>query len=88
MPSAQKMAQWFWRRRFLNFIYIFSHFRYYLPLGKQRGPSFEDTRVLISHGCHVPSLVEVGSVHGSGEEENKMCKDYNDDDGQWIVIRN
>ena len=29
-----KMAQWFWRRRFLNFINVFSLFRYYLPLGK------------------------------------------------------
>ena len=27
-----KLAQWFWRRRFLNFIKVFSLFRNYLPL--------------------------------------------------------
>ena len=27
-----KLGQWFWRRRFLNFVNIFSLFRYYLPL--------------------------------------------------------
>ena len=29
-----KLAQWFWRRRFLNFVNVFSLFRNYLPLGK------------------------------------------------------
>ena len=29
-----KLAQWFWRRRFLNFVNVFSLFRYYLPLEK------------------------------------------------------
>ena len=29
-----KLAQWFWRRRFLNFINVFSLFPYYLPLEK------------------------------------------------------
>ena len=29
-----KMAQWFWRRRFLNFINVFSQFRNYVPLEK------------------------------------------------------
>ena len=29
-----KMAKWFWRRRFLNFVNVFSLFRNYLPLGK------------------------------------------------------
>ena len=32
-----KLAQWFWRRRFLNFVNVFSLFRYYLPLEKD-GP--------------------------------------------------
>mgnify|MGYP003688723061 CR=1 FL=1 len=27
-----KLAQWFWRRRFVNFVNVFSLFRYYLPL--------------------------------------------------------
>ena len=29
-----KLAQWFWRRRFLNFVNVFSIFRNYLPLKK------------------------------------------------------
>ena len=29
-----KMAQWFWRRRFLNFVNVFRLFRNYLPLEK------------------------------------------------------
>ena len=29
-----KMARWFWRRTFLNFVNVFSLFRNYLPLGK------------------------------------------------------
>ena len=29
-----KMAEWFWRRRFLNFVNVFSLFRNYLPLEK------------------------------------------------------
>ena len=31
-----KLAQWFWRRRFLNFVNVFSPFCYYLPLKKSR----------------------------------------------------
>ena len=30
-----KLAQWFWRKRFLNFISVFSHIRNYLPLEKE-----------------------------------------------------
>ena len=29
-----KLAQWFWKRRFLNFVNVFSLFRNYLPLEK------------------------------------------------------
>ena len=29
-----KLAQWFWRRRFKNFVNIFSLFCYYIPLKK------------------------------------------------------
>ena len=29
-----KLAQWFWRRRFFNFVNVFSLFRKYLPLEK------------------------------------------------------
>ena len=31
-----KLAQWFWRRRFFNFVNVFSLFHYYLPLEKSR----------------------------------------------------
>ena len=30
------MAQWVWRRRSLNFIYVFLQFRYYLPFKKNQ----------------------------------------------------
>ena len=32
------------------------------PLGKGRGSSFEQTWILLTQGCFVPSLVEIGSV--------------------------
>ena len=32
------------------------------PLGKGRGPSFEQTCITFTQGCFVPSLVEIGSV--------------------------
>ena len=31
-----KSVQWFWRRRFLNFVNVFLLFNYYLPLEKGR----------------------------------------------------
>ena len=45
------LAQWFWRRRFLNFVTVFSLFRSYLPLekggalqlNKLESPSLKDT---------------------------------------------
>ena len=35
-----KSAQWFWRKRFLNFVNVFSLFHYYLPLEKDMFPHF------------------------------------------------
>ena len=32
------------------------------PVGKGHGPSFEQTGILITQGCFVPSLVEIGPV--------------------------
>ena len=32
-----KLAQWFWKRRFLNFVKVFLLFRNYLPLEKEGG---------------------------------------------------
>ena len=33
-PVWLKLAQWFWRKRFLNFVNVFSLFRNYIPLEK------------------------------------------------------
>ena len=55
-----KLAQWFWRRSFLNF--VFSLCRNYLPLKKGFGPSFEETWIVTTKWCFVQSLVEIGPV--------------------------
>ena len=46
-------AEWFWRRS-LNIIFLF---RYYLPLEKGRGPSYEQTCIPSIKGCFVLFLV-------------------------------
>ena len=38
-----KLAEWFWRRRFFNFVNVFLLFCNYLPLEKGRTPLFEQT---------------------------------------------
>ena len=48
-----KSAQWLWRRRFFNFVNVFSVFRNYLPLEK----SYEQTWIPFTQGNFVPSLV-------------------------------
>ena len=35
---------------------------YLSPLRKGRDPSFEETRIPFTHGCYVPSLVEINPV--------------------------
>ena len=57
-----KLAQWFWRRRFFNFVNEFFAFSLLSPFGKGQGPSFEQTWIPFTQGCFVPSLVEIGSV--------------------------
>ena len=42
-----KFAQWFWRRRFLNFVNVFSLSLFSL-LGKGRAPSFEQGWILFT----------------------------------------
>ena len=54
-----KLAQEFWRRRFFNFVNVFSPFRNYLPW-KKGGPLFEQNWIPFAQGCFVPSLVEIG----------------------------
>ena len=48
------------------------------PLGKGRGPSFEQTWIPFTQGCFVPSLVEIGPV--VLEKKMKMWKVYDNDD--------
>ena len=45
---------------FLNFVKVFTLFSYYLPLEKDRGPSFEQTWIPFTKDCFVPSLLEIG----------------------------
>ena len=59
-----KLAQWFLRRRFYNFINVFSLFRNYLP--------FEQTWNPFTQECFVPSLVEIGLM--VLEKKMKMWK--------------
>ena len=47
---------------FLNLVNVFSLFRNYLLLEIRWGLSFEQTWVLITRGCNVPSLTEIGPV--------------------------
>ena len=56
-----KMTHWFWRR-FSTVVNLFSICRYYLPLEKGLGPSFERNSIPLTQGCSVPSLLEIGMV--------------------------
>ena len=62
-----KMVQCFWRRRFLNFINVFSEFRNYLPWKRAGSFIWNNTQ-----GCFVPSLIEIGPV--VLEKKMKMWK--------------
>ena len=62
-----KLVQWF-RRRFLNFVFVFSHFLYYSilpPLEKGQGPAFEQISFLSPKDVFVPSLFEIDPVVSS-----------------------
>ena len=56
------LAQRFWRRRFLNFVNVFSLFRNYLPLEKGGTLHLYMYLNLFTQGCFVSSLVESGPV--------------------------
>ena len=70
-----KLAQWFWRRRFLNFLNVFSLFRNYLPLEKGGALHLNKLESLFTQGCFVTSLVE-NSPKGSGEEDFLISSMY------------
>ena len=57
-----KLAQWFWRRRFLNFVNAFSLFLNYVPLEKCGALYLNRLESPFPRRCIVPSLVEIGSV--------------------------
>ena len=54
----QLLVQLFRKRGFMfNFVNVFSLFGNYFPLGKGRGPSFEQTWIPFTERCFVPSFV-------------------------------
>ena len=56
-----KLAQWFLRRRYLNFVNVFSLFRNNFPL-KRAGSSFEQILIPFTQECVVPSLIEISPM--------------------------
>ena len=68
-----KLAEWFWRRRVLNFVNVFFAISSLSPLGKGRGPLLEQTWIPFSKGFFVPSLVEISPMV---LEKMKMWKVY------------
>ena len=72
-----------------DFKILSMYFHYFViisPWKKGRGPSFEQTRILITQECFVLSLVEIGPV--VLEKKIKMWKVYdnNYDDGQQTTF--
>ena len=57
-----KLAQEFWRRRFLKVVNFFFIIFQLSPLWEGRGPSFEQTWIPFTQGYFVPNLVEIGPV--------------------------
>ena len=56
-----KLDQWFWRRRFFCFQFIFT-ISQLSPPWEGLGSLFEQTWILSTQGCFVPSLVEIVPV--------------------------
>ena len=56
------MAQWFWRKRYFISKNVFSLFRNYLPLEKDRALRLNKLESPLTKGCFVPSLVEIDPV--------------------------
>ena len=56
---------------FLNLVNVFSPFRNYIPLEKGGALHLNklESWIPFTQGCYVPSLVEIGHVRDSGEEE-------------------
>ena len=67
---------------------MYFHYFVIIPLGKGRGPSFEQTWIPFTQECFVPSLDEIGPV--VLEKKMKMWKVYDDNnddnDGQQLTF--
>ena len=63
------MALWLWRRRILTLVNEFLHCHYYLPFGKDCGPSFEQTWSTLIHPMMLCAKFGWNWPSGSGEEE-------------------
>ena len=57
-----KLVQWFLKRRFFNFVDVFSLFRNYLPLEKNRDLHLISIWVRFTKRCIVTNFVEIGPV--------------------------
>ena len=56
-----KSVQWFWRRRFFNFVDVFTLFRNYLPSEKGGALHLNNLESPLAKDA-VPCLVEIGPV--------------------------
>ena len=70
VPSWLKLAQWFWRRRFFNFINVISSFRNYLPF--ERGGAFISTNLYPLHPRMLCVKFGWNWLSGSGEEDENV----------------
>ena len=68
--------------RFLQFIFAFL---FLSSLGKRCGPLFQQTQIPFTHGCFLPSFVEIGS--GVLDKKTKMWKFYENNDDTQLSIR-
>ena len=62
-----KLAQWFWRKRFLNIFNIILLFQYYLPL--EKGGAFHLNKLDPLHSRMLCAKFGLNWPTGSGEED-------------------
>ena len=55
-----KLAQWFWRRKILNFVNVFSLFVNYRRFGKGGALHLSKSWIPFTQECFVPNLVNIG----------------------------
>ena len=62
VPSLVEIGPMVLKKKIFKMVNVFLLFPYYLPLGKGRGPSFEQSWIPFTQGFFVFSLVEIGSM--------------------------